>query len=69
VKSRGLGIAVRIADGNKRALHVATVNVLQRLGLIDERSPLAAEVEPTLRNFRGTEVGGVRAVFSIGSMA
>src|SRR5262249_49839490 len=38
VKSKGLGIAVRIADGNKRALQVATVNVLQQLGLLTDTS-------------------------------
>ncbi len=65
VKSRGIGIVVRIADGNKRALQVATVNVLQQLDLLDQRSPLANEATPTLRNFRGTEVGAVRAVFTL----
>src|SRR4030095_9062612 len=34
VRSKGLGIAVRIADGSKRALQVATVNVLEQLGLL-----------------------------------
>jgi L-asparaginase II len=65
VASKGIGIAVRIADGNKRALQVATVNVLRQLGLLAEGSPLAASLEPALRNFRGTTVGGVRAVFAL----
>ena len=65
VKSRGLGIAVRIADGNKRALQVATVNVLQQLRLLDGHSPLAADGEVALRNFRGTTVGAVRAAFRL----
>jgi len=67
VKSKGLGIAVRIADGNKRALQVATVNVLQQLGLLDGAmsAPLASHQRPILRNYRGTVVGGVEAVFAL----
>ena len=65
VKSRGFGITVRIADGNKRALQVATVNVLQQLGLLNGKSTLAGHLEPALRNFRGTTVGAVRAVFAL----
>jgi L-asparaginase II len=65
VKSRGIGIAVRIADGNKRALQIATVNLLQQLGLLREASPLARDLQPVLRNFRGTIVGGIQACFAV----
>lgn len=66
VKSSGIGIAVRIADGNKRALQVATVNVLQQLGLLeDPQAPLAVHLAPALRNFRGTLVGGMEATFAL----
>jgi len=66
VRSKGLGIAVRIADGSKRALQVATVNVLQQLGLLsDPKSPLARHLKQTLRNYRGTEVGTVEARFEL----
>lgn len=65
VRSRGLGIAVRIADGNKRALQVATVNVLQQVDVLADDSPLAADLEPAVRNWRGTPVGEVRAVFAL----
>lgn len=67
VRSRGIGIAIRIADGSKRALQVATVNVLRQLGLLsDEKSsPLARHLRPTLRNYRGTEVGTIEAVFDL----
>jgi len=68
VKSKGIGIAIRIADGNKRALQVATVNVLQQLSLLedDRSSPLARHLRPTLRNYRGTAVGTVEAQFDLG---
>jgi L-asparaginase II len=68
VRSRGIGIAVRIADGNKRALQVATVNVLQQLGLldaVDAASPLVRFVRPALRNLRGVGVGTVEAAFEL----
>jgi L-asparaginase II len=67
VKSKGLGIAVRVADGNKRALQVATVNVLQQLGLLSAStpSPLKAHERPAIRNYRGTTVGDVQAVFTL----
>jgi L-asparaginase II len=67
VRSKGIGIALRIADGNKRALQVATVNLLQQLGLLDAAAPtpLASHLRPTLRNYRGTEVGDVQAVFEV----
>jgi L-asparaginase II len=67
VKSKGLGIAVRIADGNKRALQVATVDLLQQLGLMDDvkSAPLASHQRPILRNYRGTVVGSVEPVFAV----
>lgn len=67
VRSRGLGIAVRIADGNKRALQVATVNVLQQLGLLEGalETILGRSLRPVQRNWRGTAVGTVEAVFDV----
>jgi L-asparaginase II len=66
VKSKGIGIAIRIADGNKRALQVATVNVLQQLGVLrDDKSPLARNLRPTSRNYRGTAVGTIEARFEL----
>jgi L-asparaginase II len=67
VRSRGLGIAIRIADGSPRALHAATVEVLQQLELIDDPSgtPLAVYDCPPIRNFRGIETGGVVPVLQL----
>ncbi len=67
VRSRGIGIAVRIADGNRRTLHVATLAVLQQLGLIDTPAgtPLAPLDERVLRNYRGIAVGAVEPAFSL----
>lgn len=62
VRSRGLGIAVKVADGGKRGLHPATVAVLDQLGLLDDeqRAALARWREPQLRNYRGLATGRVR---------
>jgi L-asparaginase II len=65
--SKGLGIAIRIADGSPRALHAATVEVLQQLGLLDDSSgsPLAAYDCPPIRNARGIETGAVVPVLKL----
>ncbi len=67
VRSKGLGIAIRIADGNSRALHAATVEVLQQLGVLDDSSgtALAPFDCPPIRNYRGIETGGVVPVFKL----
>jgi len=71
IRSRGIGIAIRIADGNRRALHVATVSVLQQLGLIDAPAgtPLAPLDERVIRNYRGIVVGAVEPTFSLPRLA
>jgi L-asparaginase II len=64
VRSRGIGIAIKVADGAQRGLHPATVTVLDQLGLLDEdqRKALAPWRQPALRNYRGTRTGEVRAL-------
>jgi len=63
VRSAGLGIAVKIADGNSRALYPAVIAVLQQLGLLSnvDNTVLAPWVQPQLQNCRGMPVGEVRA--------
>jgi len=67
VRSRGLGIALKVADGSARGLHPATVAVLDQLGLLDEaqRAELGAWREPVVRNFRGVETGRVTPVVAL----
>ncbi len=67
VRSRGIGIVVKVADGAKRALHPATVAVLDQLGLLDDaqRTELSAWGQPVLRNYRGTVTGAVRPLVAI----
>ncbi|MBA2548462.1 MAG: asparaginase [Burkholderiaceae bacterium] len=67
VRSQGLGIAIRIADGNSRAVNAATVEVLEQLDLLDDPSgtPLAVYDCPPIRNYRGIETGGVVPVLKL----
>ncbi|HEU4851697.1 MAG TPA: asparaginase [Telluria sp.] len=67
VSSAGLGIAIKISDGAPRSLQAVTVSVLQQLGLMDEERAAAVERyrQPPLRNWRGTVVGDIRAVFRL----
>jgi len=64
VKSRGWGIAVKVADGTRRALAPAVVAVLDQAGLLDAqaRATLAPLAAPTLRNYRGLVTGDARPV-------
>jgi len=67
VRSRGLGIAIRIADGNPRARHVVTIEVLDQLGLLPAALPpvLALHRRPPLRSLAGQQVGCLQPLFRI----
>ena len=67
IRSAGLGIAIKIADGAARALHTTTYSVLDQLGLLDRsrREMLEQYRQPALKNVRGTVVGDVRPVFEL----
>jgi L-asparaginase II len=67
VRSAGLGIAIKMIDGNMRALYTAAVAVLTQLGLVcdAENSPLAGWIRPQLKNFMGLRTGEVRAAFQL----
>lgn len=67
IRSAGLGIAVKVVDGNQRAVIAATVETLSQLGLIKdiESSPLANWASQKIVNLRDTETGRVRAAFTL----
>lgn len=71
VRSTGLGIAIKVADGNMRALYTAAVAVLQQLGLVKEPeySPLAPWIKPQLKNYMGLPTGEVRSVLRLQKVA
>ena len=59
IASAGLGIAVKIADGGRRALLPVVVAVLEQLGLLDaaRRQALARLARPPIANYRGIATG------------
>jgi L-asparaginase II len=67
IRSAGLGIAVKIADGATRAVQVATFRVLEQLGLLDDaqRQSLEHYRRPCLHNARGATAGNIRAVLTL----
>jgi L-asparaginase II len=67
IRSQGLGIAIKIADGNPRALHPITVEVLRQIGVLDnpESTPLAPFARPEIKNYRNTITGEIRPAFTL----
>ena len=67
VRSAGLGIAIKVVDGNMRALYTAAVAVLEALGLVTSArtTGLAPWVTPVVRNARGFQTGVVRPVVDL----
>ena len=65
--SRGIGVAIKIADGSRQALTAATVAVLDQLGWLDDsqRKALAPWQAATLLSVKGEPVGARRAVFKL----
>jgi len=63
-RSTGFGIAIKIADGQKRGLYPAIVGVLDALGLLDRVAVDALQSwgHPELRNYRGIRTGDVHKV-------
>jgi L-asparaginase II len=67
IRSKGIGIAIKIADGNNRGLHTITYNVLDQLGLLDDekRTVLERFRQPLIRNARGAVAGDIRPLFTL----
>jgi L-asparaginase II len=63
IRSTGIGVAVKIADGDFGAVYAASIAVLRQLGLPIEPAgtPLAKWADPVLRNVRGLAVGRLEA--------
>ncbi|MGR3465096.1 asparaginase [Limimaricola sp.] len=61
-----LGVAVKITDGTTRASECAIAAILVRLGVLDPRHPAAVKrMTPTLRNWRGMQVGAIRPALAL----
>ena len=62
IPDKGLGIAIKIADGGNRARSIVLLAMLDHLGILsaDEKNQLKAHVAPTIENSRGVTVGEIR---------
>lgn len=66
IRSAGLGIALKAADGSARGLQPATVAVLSQLGLLPRQgSTLESWLRPQLFNLKGLRTGEVRPALSL----
>lgn len=66
IRSRGLGIAVKIADGHGDARLVAAFATLRALGLVEPDDPeLARYAKIPVLNAAGIETGALRPVFGL----
>jgi L-asparaginase II len=61
LRGAGVGIAIKIADGNKRVLRPVIAAVLEQLRLLDAngRAELPDWFEPIIRNHRGIATGRI----------
>ncbi len=64
IRSLGVGIAIKIADGDLSALYATAVAVLREIGLINDgnASSLARWDNPRLHSARGIEVGQLKTM-------
>lgn len=69
--ARGVGIAVKIADGSRRALKPAVIAVLDQLGLLgaEDRAALDPRQDSVLKNYAGLVVGEIRPALELRKVA
>ena len=67
LRAPGLGFAIKVEDGGRRAVEVALLRVLESLGVLDgsEVERLRAHANPEVRNTLGEVVGEIRATFDL----
>ncbi|GIP23431.1 asparaginase [Paenibacillus sp. J22TS3] len=65
--NQGIGIALKIDDGNSRAAYPAALEVLRQLGVLasGEQQLLDAHLTPVVRNHLGETVGRIEPVFTL----
>ena len=64
---RGLGFAIKVADGGRRAVEPALVRLLEDVDVLgaEEVEKLAGHGNPEIRNTRGEVVGEIRPAFRL----
>lgn len=69
IRTLGVGIAVKVDDGNARAAYPAVVEVLSQLGALTaaDHASLESFWHPVLRNHQAKEVGRIQPRFALRS--
>jgi L-asparaginase II len=67
VTTAGLGIAVKVEDGQTRAAGPAVIALLEHLGMLEpeERTRLGSARRPLIFNPAGLEVGSIEGTVSL----
>jgi L-asparaginase II len=67
VPEHGLGIAIKMTDGNSRTLATTVLATLESLDLLDSSAQRSLDdlLHPVLHNHAGTVVGGMRSVLRL----
>lgn len=62
VRSAGIGVAIKIADGNRDALYCAVIETLRQLGFLDASNDASDGVPERLARWRGPELRNARGL-------
>ncbi|TPG75836.1 asparaginase [Pseudomonas arsenicoxydans] len=68
IRSRGLGVAVKVSDGDFPTVFAITIAVLKQLGVLEQGSDnplLAPWADPALNNCNGAPVGQLKATVQL----
>jgi L-asparaginase II len=70
LRGAGVGIAIKVVDGNRRVLPPVIAALLDQLGLLDarRREALRGWFEPPVRNYRGIVTGHLQATVVLDKM-
>lgn len=69
IMGKGIGVAVKVEDGNIRAAYPAVVAVLEQMGFLTEADLQALQHHriPAVKNMRQDTVGELRVAFTLGA--
>jgi L-asparaginase II len=68
IRSRGLGVAVKVSDGDFPSVFAVTIAVLKQLGVLEQDSDcplLAPWADPLLKSYNGSTVGQLKATVQL----